>query len=298
MRLDEFSKNLKKIPMTGGFVEQINILKRRYGKEYIEVSEDIFGLFDKLGLDAVKISRKYIYDYLKQLDYFIKHHEYGHADFNEVREKIYDNEKTMLEIYMPGLLISYAYTTILYEKNHLFITEFLSRLKKNMVGIEIGFGEGFYLWEVLRKYPEIKIFGYDISPYAIKFASNMLTVSGIPSHSFELQYGNIIEGISQPDEFVDFAILAEVIEHIPNPQVGIKEIIGKLKWGGVLYLTTVINSNHMDHISNFESPDVVEDMLMQQHMKILEKRIYHMTDDFPESEDISVGLAYIAEKKL
>ncbi len=296
MKIDEFSQNLKKVPMTGGFVNQINILEQRYGNEYVEVAESILYLFELLGLDPVKIGRKYIYDYLKQLDYFIKHQDYGHSDFNEVREKIYDNEKTMLETYMPGLLISYAYTTILYEKNHLFITEFLSRLKNGMVGIEVGFGEGFYLWEILKKYSKIKVRGYDISTYAIKFASRMLDLAGVSQECYELQYGNIFEGIRQDDESVDFAILAEVIEHIPNPQVGIKEVARTLKKGGILYLTTVINSNHMDHISNFSSPAVVEDMLEDAHMKILKQRIYHMTDDFPESKDISVGLAYIAEK--
>lgn len=120
MKLDDFSAELKKIPMTGGFVEQIELLEQRYGDEYIEVAESILSLFQSLGLDAVKTSRKYIYDYLKQLDYFIKHQDYGHDDFNEIRGQIYDNEKTMLETYMPGLLISYAYTTILYEKTHLF----------------------------------------------------------------------------------------------------------------------------------------------------------------------------------
>lgn len=297
MKLDTFSEELKKVPMTKDFVKQIEILKQRYGNEYIKVAEDILDLFEVLEMDAVKTSRKYIYDYLKQLDYFLKHQDYGHNVFNEIREKIYDDEKTMLETYMPGLLISYAYTTILYEKNHLFITAFLSRLKENMSGIEIGFGEGFYLWEILKRYPKIKISGFDISPYAIGFASHMLEKSGIPLCSYNLQYGNIFEGIDQPDESADFATLAEVIEHIPDPKVGIKEVARVLKKDGILYLTTVIDSNHMDHISNFESPAVVEAMIEQEHMEIVEKRIYHMTDDFPESKDVSIGLAYIAKKR-
>lgn len=300
MKLDAFSDSLKKVPMTGGFVEQIEILKQRYGNEYVQVAEDILDLFEILELDPVKIGRKYIYDYLKQLDYFIKHQDYGHSDFDEVRKQIYDNEKTMLETYMPGLLISYAYTTILYEKNHLFVSEFLpgleEKFQEGMVGLEIGFGEGFYLWEVLKRCPNAKVLGYDISPYAIKFASNMLCLAGISTNRYDLQYGNIFEGIDQPDESVDFATLAEVIEHIPNPEIGIKEIARILQKGGRLYLTTVINSNHMDHISNFESPAVVERMLESEHMKIIASKIYHMTDDFPESKDISIGLAYIAEK--
>ena len=282
MKLDEFSTELKKIPMTGGFVEQIELLKQRYGKEYIEAAENILELFELLELDAVKTSRKYIYDYLKQLDYFIRHQDYGHDDFNVIRGKIYDNEKTMLETYMPGLLLSYAYTTILYEKNHLFINNFLPLLQNGSKGIEIGFGEGFYLWEVLSKYSEVTVSGFDISPYAVQFASHMLEMAGISSHRYHLQYGNIFEGIKQPSETTDFAVLAEVIEHIPNPHIGIREIARTLKKGGILYLTTVIDSNHMDHISNFRSPSVVEDMIRQEGMEIIASKIYHMTDDFSE----------------
>ena len=299
-KLDEFSACLKRVPMTEGFVKQMDILKERYGDEYTQIAEAILSLFELLNLDPVNIGRKYIFDYLKQLDYFIKHQEYGHTDFDEVRENIYDNEKTMLETYMPGLLISYAYTTILYEKNHLFVSKFLPGLEEKfsdkMIGLEVGFGEGFYLWEVLKRCSNAKVFGYDISPYAIKFASNMLSLAEITSDRYELRYGNIFEGIEQSDESVDFAILAEVIEHIPNPEIGIKEICRMLRKGGRLYLTTVINSNHMDHISNFESPAVVESMIESESLKIVESKIYHMTDDFPESKDISIGLAYIAEK--
>lgn len=299
MKLDEFSAELKKTPMTGGFAEQIDLLKQRYGNEYIEVAESILDLFELLELDAVKTSRKYIYDYLRQLDYFIKHQDYGHDDFNMIRGKIYDNEKTMLETYMPGLLLSYAYTTILYEKNHFFINEFLPLLKmaRGSKGIEIGFGEGFYLWEVLNKYLEVTVSGFDISPHAVQFASHMLDVAGIPSHRYQLQYGNVFEGIKQPSETTDFAVLAEVIEHIPNPHIGIKEIVRTLKKDGILYLTTVIDSNHMDHISNFKSPSIVEDMIRREGMEIIANKIYHMTEDFPDSKDVSIGLAYVAVKK-
>lgn len=298
MKINVFSEELKKVPMTGGFVEQIKLLKQRYGEEYVEVSESILSLFEQLGLDAVKIGRKYIYDYLKQLDYFLKYQDYGHDDFTKIRKNIYDNEKVMLETYMPGLLISYAYTTILYEKNHLFLNEFLPKLEQKSDGVEVGFGEGFYLWETLRKYPQITISGFDISPYAVRFASHLLEIAGIPACQYKLFYGNIIEGLGQPECSKDFAILAEVIEHIPEPQVGIREVVRMLKKDGILYLTTVINSNHMDHISNFESPEIVENMLQEEGMEIIAKKIYHMTDDFPESKDLSIGLSYVAQKRM
>lgn len=296
MKLEDLLEKLKAMPLTVGLAEQIEILKARYETEYEDVAEGILHLFEVLGLDTVKTGRKYIYDYLKQMDYFIENKSYGHLDFDMIREQIYDNEKVMMETYMPGLLLSYAYTTILYEKNHIFLTDFLKRLNEDMVGIEVGFGEGFYLWEIFRYFPEINICGYDISPYAIQFATQILNAEGIEKDRYVLKYGNIFEGLSQADETIDFGVLAEVIEHIPNPEAGVREIVRTLKRGGLLYLTTVIDSNHMDHISNFVSPAVVEKMLVGQGLRIIAKKIYHMQDDFPQSMDISVGLAYVAEK--
>lgn len=297
MKLEQLAEELKRMPMTAGFVQQIEILQSRYGDEYVQVAEDILYLLEVMGLDVVKISRKYIYDYLKQLEYFISHKSYGHTDFEKIKNEIYNNERIMLETYLPGLLMSYAYTTILGTKNHIFLTEFLPRLKDNMRGVEIGFGEGFYLWEIFRHYPQAEITGYDISGYSIQFATNLLQAANVSAERYHLKYGNIFDGIQHADESADFGVLTELIEHIPNPQVGIHEIVRMIKSGGLLYLTTVINSNHMDHISNFESPDIVRRMLEQEGVNIVFENIYYMTDDFPESQDVSIGLAFVAQKK-
>ena len=296
MTLESFSGELKKTPLTSGFAEQINILRDRYGDEYVHLAETVLALFEDMGFDAVKAARKYIYDYLQQLDYFLKHGNYGHADYSTVKKQIYDDKDTMLKTYMPGLLLSYAYTTILYEKNHLFLNVFLPQIHGKYKGVEVGFGEGFYLWELLDNKKEIEMAGYDISPYALEFARSFLSKAGIESDRYALDRGNVFEGIPVDSNSMDFAVFAEVIEHIPNPEIGLHEVVRMLRVGGILYLTTVIDSNHMDHISNFESPEVVERMLAEEGMTIIDKNIYHMKDDFPDSADISVGLAFVAKK--
>ena len=121
-RLSRFAEDIKSNPLTAAFSEQICLLEKRYGQEYIKVAEDILELFELLGLDAVKTSQKYVLDYLRQMDYFLKNQDYGHSSFEKVREEVYDNEKTMMDTYLPGLFLAYAYTTIIYEKNHLFLS--------------------------------------------------------------------------------------------------------------------------------------------------------------------------------
>lgn len=295
--LEDFKGELQSVPLTAPFVDQIEKLQHRYGTEYENVAVSLLSMLPKLGFETKKVSRRYIFDYLKQLDYFLKYGNYGHADYTKIQREIYDSKETMMDTYMPGLLLSYAYTTILYEKNHIFLNSFLPQIPRGGKGIEIGFGEGFYLWETLAVREDLTLHGFDISNHAVCFADKLLKLNHINKNRFKLNYGNIFEGIEIESESRDFGILAEVIEHIPNPEVGVREMARILKENALFYLTTVINSNHMDHISNFPSPEAVETILKNEGFEIQTAKVYQMTEDFPESKDMSIGLAYVAKRR-
>lgn len=295
-RLKDLEEELIRLPMTAGFIEQIQLLTQRYGKEYEESAEAILALVEKLDFDISRISKIYIYDYLKQMHYFLNYGSYGNKDYENIREEIYDNEEIMMNTYYPGLLMSYVYTTILYDKLKYCNEFFIPDLKKSAKGIEIGFGEGFYLWEILRKRKDVHIDGFDVSEYAMKFAQNLLDKGDVPEEQYCLAYGNVLEGINVEDSVYDFAVAAELIEHVPNPQDALREIARLVKPDGLLFLTTVIDSNHMDHITNFESINQIEKMIQKEGFCTVEKRQYVMTDDFPETKDKSKGIIFISRK--
>jgi SAM-dependent methyltransferase len=198
---------------------------------------------------------------------------------------------------MPGLFSAYFNTTILYTKYHLFRSKFLPLLSAPLAGVEIGFGEGFYLWELYNHVPGISFTGFDISEHAIAFASMLFEYADIPASNYRLALGDINDRLPVEDESFDFGILAEVIEHIENPQKGLLEMARILKPGACLYLSTVKDSNHMDHITNFESPEAVESLLNDSGFTVADKCIYRIQDDFPDTKDISVGLAFVAKKR-
>ena len=52
----------------------------------------------------------------------------------------------------------------------------------------------------------------------------------------------------------------------------------------------------MDHITNFKSMDEVENMLKHEGFETVQNRLYKMTDDFPDSRDISQGMAFVCRK--
>ncbi len=295
-RIISLADELKKIPLTASITDQITLLIDRYGNDYLNDAEKTLELADLLGIDTVRISRKYIYDYLKQLDHFLKSGDYGHNDFDEIQKTIYDDESVMKETYLPGLLLSYSYTTILFEKIRVCEKHFIPYLPFDGKGVEIGFGEGFYLWKIMTERPDVSMDGYDISRPSIDYATKTLESVHVDPSRYALRYGNIFEGLPVAPEQYDFGVMAELIEHIPHPEIGIREMNRILKPDSLLFLTTVMDSNHMDHISNFKSIDEVEDILRSEGFQTVQKKFYSMTDDFPGSKDISKGITFVSKK--
>lgn len=293
---NDFKDSLKKSVLTNTLTSQMDLLIKRYGAEYTSLAEKILVLMNKMQYDSQYISGVYIYDYLIQLDYFVENNSYGHKNYENIKEEIYDNSDVMLNTYMPGLFISYICTTVLYEKYHLYLNKFLLHLTNKSQGVEIGFGEGFYLWNLYENSPGIKLRGYDISPYAKVFAEKLFEAACIPSNDYDLRQGNIIGGLEIEEQSLDYAILAEVIEHLPEAVRGIQEVARILKPKGLLYLSTVIDSNHMDHLVNFQSSYEIEEMLRENEFIVIDKLNYKVQDDYPKSKDKSQGLAYICKR--
>lgn len=290
----QFSQELAKSPITRGCAAQIEFLARSYGNDYTQLAERILAQIYALDLDSNKLFTKYIIDYLKEMASFLKTGSYCHSDFASIKSSIYDNDDVMTHTYLPGLFLAYGFTTILFAKYRLFKSSFLPQINAGSRGIEVGFGEGFYLWELSHAVPGISLRGVDISPSAIAFTRRLLTAAGL--HDFCLDQGDVLQGIDAPSSSMDWCIFAEIIEHIPSPEKGIAEIARLLKPGGIMYLTTVIDSNHMDHIVNFESPAFVEGMIVDCGFSVQDKVVYRIQDDFKDSPDRSIGLAFVCKR--
>lgn len=295
-RYTQLKEQLKSNPMTIGISTQMDMLHERYGEEYLDVSENLLKIIEDLGYNTFEQAKHYMVDYIKGMMKFLQKGSYSNGTYEEIQEAVYDNEDKMLDIYLPGLLLAHAVTILVYTKCHLFFTEFLSKIKEGASGVDVGFGEGFYLYEILRNVKDSTCYGYDISPYSLKFAPKVFDKAGISNERYNLALGDIRSKLPISDNSMDFAIIAEVIEHITNPENALSELARILKTDGLMFLSTVKDSNHMDHITNFPSSEYVEDMIEKAGFKIIAKSIQKNQDDFPDSKDISVGLAYVCKK--
>lgn len=271
-------------------------LQNKYGDEYGDLVWDTLALGAKLGWNCEEILLGYLVDYLKEQIHLLKTGEYGHGTFEEIRKAIYDNPKVMLNSYMPGLFLAYSFTPILFEKYHFFAANHIPEIGEMDTVVEIGFGDGFYLWNLRRHGKQGRITGFDISTSAVEFATDLLAAADMMNDSMELRLGNIMEGVPAGDGIYDHAILAEIIEHIPNPSVALGEAQRLLKDKGCLYVSTVMDSNHMDHMTNFACEAAVEQLLMDNGFHVADRHIYRLMDENPNSRDKSVGLAYLCRK--
>lgn len=293
---DKFKHELREISFLKNSVASIDMLTEQFGDEHSGLAEEVLSIAKTLGWDTQEIFAGFVIDYLKEQLAFEEKGEYGHYDFDKIRHDILDNVEVMRTLYLPGIFLCYPMTAILYHKYSFFIRNFIRRITADMVGTEVGYGDGFYLWVMLKNVPGLRLSGFDISPSAKVFSEELLAVANIESDRFDLHLGNVLEGLPIDERSLDWVILAEIIEHLPNPADAIIEMGKKLKPGGWLYVATMIDSNHMDHISNFESPDVVASLMTDQDFTIEDALVYRVTDDFPESTDRSVSVAFIARK--
>ena len=95
---------------------------------------------------------------------------------------------------------------------------------------EIGCGSGRFL-RILRKASPSnwRVMGADLDPRAIAMAQDL---KGIKAHL------GTFETLGLPDNAFDMVISQQVIEHVPNPDMVIREAYRCLKPGGILVLET------------------------------------------------------------
>ena len=94
--------------------------------------------------------------------------------------------------------------------------------------LDVGCAYGF----MLEKFPDsFDKFGVDVSEYAIRVAKKRL-----PSIAFTVS--NIEDELPFQEETFDIVICNDVLEHLENPAVALKNIKRVLKKGGILYINT------------------------------------------------------------
>jgi len=92
--------------------------------------------------------------------------------------------------------------------------------------LDIGCGMGLFLWKA--KQAGFDVEGIELSPFAADF---------VRSKGINVRDKSIYQE-PLPENSYDAISMKEVIEHLPDPKIALKEIHKSLKPGGVLFMTT------------------------------------------------------------
>lgn len=124
-----------------------------------------------------------------------------------------------------------------YTDANLSVPEFLNQRVEEIVGgfdgfrrtnrlLDIGFGSGYLLKAAAKL--GWGVFGQEVSRPAVEQAR---------SFGFEVFHGDLVEA-EYPDSHFDVVTASEIIEHLPDPGVVLREVARILRPGGLLWATT------------------------------------------------------------
>ena len=98
--------------------------------------------------------------------------------------------------------------------------------------LDAGCGRGFYLWAMAKILPQATIWGVDINSRYLTLAKKL--AKDFPQVKIKKES---LCSLSFPDNYFEAVVATEVLEHIKDDRIALKELFRVLKPGGRLYLT-------------------------------------------------------------
>ncbi|HEX3760832.1 MAG TPA: methyltransferase domain-containing protein [Kofleriaceae bacterium] len=271
---------------------QIALLVKDRAAEFWPEAERLITLAEAIGGSPAHSLIEYTVVYLKEQIRFLQTKEYAHSDFETARREVYDNPEVMEKFYLEGLMLTHAFWPIHLDIHAFFRDQFLARVPDAGTGAEFGFGHGLYLHDVLKARPGTRARGYDISEYSKAYAGKLLRHGGIAAERFELGFADVRQPLpARPGEF-RWAIFAEIMEHIPDPLASLRFLCACMAPGAPVFVTTVLNSNAIDHLYLFTHTDQVDAMLREAGFEIVAHRAFKVAD-YSTAKDPSVDVVYV-----
>jgi SAM-dependent methyltransferase len=268
----------------------------RHGEEFWREAERLLALSETLGGPPTRTLVDFTGSYLKSQAQYLATGKYAQSDFDTAYREVYGNPKVMEGSYLKGLLLSHAFWPIHFDIHRIFSRAFVPRIPASCAAMEIGFGHGLYLLEVLQSLPGVTAKGFDVSPSSVAFATKVMGLAGVDPGRHALTLHDVRNPLPLPADAIGAAIFAEVLEHIPAPEKALVEVLRVLEPGAPAFLTTVLYSNHMDHMTQFADQAEVDRMITGAGFEIAEVHALKVSDYVQGTQDPTVDLVYVCQK--
>jgi len=229
------------------------------GGERLKVlAEDILEHYKRLANDDMAVLAKSFATMVLQYNRLQYKYEvtgkYVSQNYDDVREAVYDNTDEMTDM-MFGLVCSQFGWPNHFRLWCFFEDNFLAKLSNIKQVLEIAPGHGYFGLNLLRRFPEARLTGIDISSTSVDMSRRIAVEFKESAAEYHLQDARHLT-----DEYqhaVDAIICGELLEHVPHPEEIFSSVGKALRPGGLAYVTAAITAAAPDHIYEFETPEQV-----------------------------------------
>ena len=135
----------------------------------------------------------FVLDGMRLMKRFEKEGAYAPKTYAQAAAQVYDNRAYMLDLYLPGNLLSHYLWPHHYRQLVFFRNSFLNdvRASEEPRFADVGPGTGFYSRVVLEAVPASRGTGYDVSEYSLEYARVQATAFDC-SDRYELRRQDVV----------------------------------------------------------------------------------------------------------
>lgn len=196
-------------------------------------------------LDAMRLQKR-----------FEKTRRYEAKTYEQAAREVYHNREYMVDLYLPGILLSHYLWPHHYRQLQFFRRAYLPLVTQLRAEVfyDVGIGTGFYSRQMLSGIPEIRGVGFDISEHSMDFTRSLVSAWG-QAPRYLIRRQNIVEA---PVETSAPCVLSvEVLEHLEDPVPFLRGLAGMLTREGVGFITAALTAPNADHIYLYNDVDEV-----------------------------------------
>lgn len=271
---------------------------------YLREVEDIWTVMRKMRPDqtederlaeAIKGLQFHSMEFLKLQIEFAKTGEYKSSDYDTVFKEVYSNAEVMQK-YLDGLLLTYIAWPNHYRLLNWYRDAYLAKAPPGEC-LEIGPGHGWLALCQLRSHASNRFLGLDISPHSVAYSRGCLKAAGIDQSRWKVLEVDAQKGIAGHEKPFDRVVIAEVIEHLANPEVIVEAALKHSKPDALFFITTVVNLEAVDHIYLFRQLQEVRDFCEKKcGLKILDELDMPLKMNLKDMKDEAYEVALVCRR--
>ncbi len=200
--------------------------------------------------DAAVGYAKYALGVARAQQIYEKNGRYTPEAMPEIVTGVYEDASYMVP-YMWAAILIYAFWPSMIGHLALFRDQFVRQLPANASVLELASGHGVMSLLVAEERPDVRVWGFDISPPAVAVATRLLAVSGHEGRvSFAVQDA-IDPRAARDEKQYEGIVSAMLAEHLESPQSLLAAIARRVAPTGAVFFSTALESAQRDHVYEF-----------------------------------------------